>query len=103
MDEIHLPERCGICPFFTQKFTQELRKKGGRGTVREEVMTGLCGAMRLTDIKAKVPRYEITHRRSADSPCYFSIQQDTALAVRVSWLVERQRALLAHSGSSTTK
>lgn len=84
-----LPERCGLCPFFIQTFVQDLKRRTQDGLKVVPVLTGLCGAMRLSEIRPHVPRYEVTHRRAGDAACYFSTH--TELAAKVSWLIERRK------------
>lgn len=55
-------------------------------------MTGICGAMRLSEIRAHVPAAETTHRRAGDSQCFFATAQGAGLSVKVSWLIEKKRA-----------
>ncbi|MBX8631194.1 MAG: hypothetical protein KIY12_06040 [Thermoplasmata archaeon] len=86
-----MPARCGECPFFIQTFTQELKRRTPEGLKAVPVLTGLCGAMRLSEIRAEVPKYETTHRRAADSACYFSSGDGQKLGKKVAWLIDRQR------------
>lgn len=97
MQAPQLPERCDTCPFFMQTFTQELKRKTEHGLRSVEVLTGICGAMRLSEIRVHVPRHETTHRRAGDSSCYFSIPPGSIVAAKVSWLVERRRTAAAAS------
>ncbi|MEM3851701.1 MAG: hypothetical protein QXP70_01735 [Methanomassiliicoccales archaeon] len=85
-----LPERCELCPFFTQKFMQELKRRTPQGLKTVEIVTGLCALMRFSEIRGNVPKYEITHRRAADSHCFFETSPEP-LKIRVEWLIERKR------------
>ena len=95
MSEYTLPDRCDRCPFFIQTFIQELKRKTPEGLRTVPVLTGICGVMRLSEIRATVPAYETTHRRSGDAACYFSDEAHSGLAPKVSWLIEKQKALKA--------
>lgn len=100
MPELQLPERCEECPFFMQTFIQELKRKTDKGIRQVEVLTGICGAMRLSEVRAKVPKHETTHRRASDSSCYFSSIPDRQLSTKVAWLVDKRRAIAAGKSSS---
>ena len=97
LPEYKLPERCDECPFFIQVFTQELKRRTPDGLKSVPVLTGLCGAMRPSEIRVNVPRYETTHRRAGDSKCYFSSGEGIVLSTKVAWLVEKQRILKTSS------
>ncbi len=92
MSEQALPESCGVCPFFTQTFTQELKRKTAEGLRSVEVLTGICGVMRLSEIRPRVPQYETTHRRAGDARCYFE-GKGGELEAKVSWLILRRKGL----------
>ncbi|MBX8637789.1 MAG: hypothetical protein KIY11_05455 [Thermoplasmata archaeon] len=93
MPDYQLPERCDTCPFFIQTFTQELKRRTQEGLKAVTVLTGICGVMRLSEIRAVVPAYETTHRRSGDSACYFSEEAHSALRPKVSWLIEKRKSV----------
>lgn len=81
-----------------QTFIQELKRKTDKGVRQVEMMTGLCGAMRLSEIRAKIPKHETTHRRAGDSSCYFSSSPDKQLSTKVAWLVDKRRTLASGKG-----
>lgn len=88
-----LPASCDSCPFFMQTFVQELKRKTAQGVRAVETLTGICGAMRLSEIRATVPAYETTHRRAGDSSCYFSAPPGDGQSAKVAWLIEKRRAI----------
>jgi|GEM_PF-5002025 hypothetical protein len=90
MTSASLPERCELCPYFTQTFIQELKRRTPSGLQNVPVLTGLCAVMRHPEVKQSVPKYEITHRRAMDSRCYFENASPTLRSL-VSWLIERHR------------